>query len=71
MGNYNSINKINFENMQEGQKGSEYLIINTLDINNQSCLIKGTISPLDEVRLLNENLKKANDIKIHNLWRKL
>ena len=41
-----SINKnINFEDLQSAIKDNEKtVIINTLDSNNQKCLIKGTIS---------------------------
>ena len=39
MGNYNSINKINFEDMQDAIKREDSIIINTLDITNQVCLI--------------------------------
>ena len=46
MGNINSLNsikKINFEDLQLAIKKNNYIIINTLNDNNQECLIKGTI----------------------------
>ena len=77
MGNINSINsinslssikKINFEDMQKNMKNINYIIINTLNENDQDCLIEGTISPTEEIRLLNEYLNyskdKSNNISI-------
>ncbi len=66
MGNTNSMNKINFEDIQFLINSSEkYIIINTLNNNEQDCLIPHTISPEKEIttinNLLNTNLK---DIKI-------
>ena len=41
MGNSVSTQKINFEDIQYAQKqGSQYIIINTLPLNEQSCLIQ-------------------------------
>ena len=64
MGNLNSINKINFENMQDAITKKDHIIINTLDINNQDCLILGTISPQEEIKILNAHLKNTKDAKI-------
>ena len=65
MGNTISVKRINFEDMQIAcSNHNNYLIINTLDINNQSCLIKNTILPLKEVDLLNTYLTKDKDINI-------
>ena len=64
MGNKQSINKINFEDMQYIQKNNKNsLIINTLPENEQSCLIKGTVDPVNEVKLINKMLGK-HDITI-------
>lgn len=64
MGNYNSINKINFEGIQDAIINKDHIIINTLDLNNQTCLIDGTISPNEEIELLNSNLNNTKGIKI-------
>ncbi len=49
------INLINFEAMQT-YKNKSAIIINTLDANNQSCLIIGTINISQEEELLNDYL---------------
>lgn len=67
MGNINSLNsikKINFEDLQLAIKKNNYIIINTLNDNNQECLIKGTITPEKEVQILNEYLNKSEKIVI-------
>uniref|UniRef100_A0A6C0AZA9 Rhodanese domain-containing protein n=1 Tax=viral metagenome TaxID=1070528 RepID=A0A6C0AZA9_9ZZZZ len=67
MGNINSLNsikKINFEDLQLAIKKNNYIIINTLNDNNQECLIKGTITPEQEVQILNEYLNKSEKIVI-------
>lgn len=67
MGNVNSINsikKINFEGMQLAINDINVIIINTLEDNNQSCLIEGTIIPEEEVTLLNKCLNNMNNQKI-------
>ena len=73
MGNVNSINsiksiqKINFEGMQlaiHDINDINVIIINTLDDDNQSCLIYGTIMPEQEVTILNECLNNMNNQKI-------
>jgi hypothetical protein len=54
MGNKVSIRKIGFEDIKYlNKKGDKFIIINTLSENEQSCLIKGTISPNDEVSIIN------------------
>lgn len=61
MGNATSINKVNFEDIQWIIKGNApFLLINTLSKENQSCLIKGTISVDQEVKIINKNLKNKN-----------
>jgi len=60
MGNSNSIQKINFEDIQFSIKKNNYILINTLNENEQDCLILKTILANNEVELLN-NYLKSND----------
>ena len=63
MGNSNSIIKnINFEDMQYAINDTTSIIINTLDANNQKCLIKNTVAIDKEVEFLNAQLIKDNTI---------
>lgn len=65
MGQINSINKINYEDMQKIiNNNHNYLIINTLDTNNQNCLILNTVTPEKEISELNRYLKENKEIKI-------
>ena len=64
MGNSNSINKVSFQDIQKIINNKKFIIINTLDINNQSCLIKNTVTPDKETELINAYLSKSNDINI-------
>lgn len=62
MGNINSINsikKFNFEDMKSSIHNTDNIIINTLSVDNQNCLIEGTITPQQEVRMLNEFLNNT------------
>ena len=65
MGNINSINsnnsikKFNFEDMQSSIHNNDNIIINTLSDDNQNCLIEGTITPQQEVHMLNEFLNNS------------
>jgi|TARA_B110000285_G_scaffold224471_1_gene281368 hypothetical protein len=52
MGNSLTINKINFEDVQEAIR-KDYVIVNTLTINKQNCLIDKTLSATDEVSVVN------------------
>jgi len=55
MGNKVSIRKIGFEDVKYLlNKGTRFIIINTLDERDQSCLIKGTISPTEEISIINK-----------------
>lgn len=66
MGNINSIKnikKINFEEMILAIN-KNYIIINTLDEKNQECLIKNTITPHEEVQILNEYINKPKNLFI-------
>ena len=64
MGNINSINKINFEEMIKAIENNDIIKISTLEINNQNCLIKGTLNPEEEIRELNMNLKNAKNKRV-------
>ncbi len=58
MGNNISINKINFEDVQEAIK-KEYIIINTLHSGNQNCLIDKTLPASIEVTKMNALLSSG------------
>lgn len=64
MGNSQSIEKINFEYMQNEINKQDSYIISTLPIDLQSCLIKNTLTPTKEVELLNAKLQKSTSIKL-------
>lgn len=64
MGNINSINKINFEEMIKAIANNDIIKISTLEINNQNCLIKGTLNPEEEIKELNINLKNAKNKRV-------
>jgi len=68
MGNSQSINKINFESVQNIINNNitcgQFMIINTLENNNQDCLIKNTLSPQEEINALNNYLKNNKCINI-------
>ena len=82
MGNVSSIQKINFEDMQYAIK-NRICIISTLPINEQGCLIRGTIPCIDEERIVNQYLSQSkrtriiiygkhnNDITIFNKYNQL
>jgi hypothetical protein len=62
-----TINKINFEDLQYAIKNpNQYIIINTLPITEQDCLINGTIPYHTEEKRMNELLNNydLNNIKI-------
>ena len=85
MGNTNSINKINFEDIQFLLNGSEkYILINTLMENEQDCLLPNTISPEKEIAIINNLIrngskkikiviygKNCNDDKIYKKYNQL
>ena len=58
MGNQLSINKINYEDVQYAIKNN-YIIINTLPLNEQDVLISGTIKANSEQELFNQLLKSS------------
>jgi hypothetical protein len=65
MGNIQSniYNLFNFEQIQEHIKNKS-IIINTLESSRQDCLISGTVSIEDEIKLLNAYLKTNKTILI-------
>jgi 23S rRNA pseudoU1915 N3-methylase RlmH len=86
MGNtQNSIQKINYEDIQYVIKNSEiYLLINTLSDNEQTCLIKNTTNLNKEEELINKFIqtgnkqvkiiiygRNCNDEKIYNKYNQL
>ena len=64
MGNKTSIEKINFEDMQNYIKNNNVIIINTLSVHNQYCLIKNTIKSNEEEELINKKMKTEINNKI-------
>lgn len=74
MGNsLSSIKNINFEDMlsfiertsiNANSNNENTIIINTLAQTNQGCLIKGTISIADEIKILNSHLNKDKNTNI-------
>jgi hypothetical protein len=66
MGNTQSIQKINFEDVQYVIRNSElFLLINTLNESEQHCLLINTININQEVEIINKYLKNGNkNIKI-------
>ena len=60
MGNSQSIQKINFEDIQFVLKNKEsFILINTLLEAEQDCLISGTISINKEIELINHCIKNG------------
>ena len=65
MGNFQSMKKINYEDMQNVIKNPEiYLIINTLPLSEQQCLIINTSLPTEEEVIINKYLKENKSIRI-------
>ena len=66
MGSVNSIMKINFESLQKiiTSSNNDFLIISTLENDNQECLIKNTLSPNEEIENINKYIKSNKNIKI-------
>ena len=66
MGNAQSIQKINYEDVQHVIKNTEiYVLINTLSENEQDCLIPNTTNINNEELLINKFIKTGNkQIKI-------
>ena len=67
MGNSQSIKKINYEDIQYAIKNN-HIIINTIDENNQTCLIKGTLNINEELSFFNnKNIDKSVKIIIYGI----
>lgn len=65
MGNSQSIKKINFEDIQFAIKNPEYyLLINTLPLEEQNCLIINSVQAEQEEVLINKYLREKRDINI-------
>ena len=66
MGNAQSIQKINFEDLQFVLKNPEsHILINTLNLLEQDCLIPNTINASQEEALFNKLIKAGNkNVKI-------
>jgi len=65
MGNHVSgIKKVNFEDMQTAIADKTSLIINTMEANEQRCLIVGTLPVEEEVQVINTFMKNNRDIRV-------
>ena len=65
MGNAQSIPKINFEDVQVACKNPEiYLLINTLPVYEQSCLILNSVPAIQEEAIINKHLKADKSVHI-------
>lgn len=64
MGGTQSVVKINFEDMQEMTIASDVVIINTMNVSMQHCLIKSTIDASIETARLEELRQRAPHTKI-------
>jgi len=65
MGNTQSMKKINFEDMQTVIKNPEiYLIIKTLPLSEQQCLIVNTTLASEEEAIINRFMKENKSIRI-------
>ena len=64
MGNTKSVQKVNFEDIQFLLKNKKPILINTLDQTDQTCLIKGTISVIEEEEVINTYMKKNMNVTI-------
>lgn len=61
MGNSKSSQKINYEDIQYVIKNAEvHILINTLNENEQDCLIPNTVNVNKEVELINKFIKTGN-----------
>ena len=60
MGNTNSMNIINFEDIQQIISQNRGIIINTLPSVNQTCLIKNTIPAANEEEIMDKCLQRRN-----------
>ena len=67
MGNKMSIRKVGYEDVQFviKHKKRNYILINTLTITEQNCLIPGTIAIKDEEAIINKNINNKINIIIY------
>jgi hypothetical protein len=65
MGNSQSMQKINFEDIQTACKNPEiYLLINTLTESEQNCLIVNTVPAQKEEQIINHHMYSSKRIRI-------
>tara|TARA_Y100000992_G_scaffold302695_1_gene278510 strand:+ start:3760 stop:4167 length:408 start_codon:yes stop_codon:yes gene_type:complete len=66
MGNYQSISKINYEDLNNliNNNKNDYVLINTLNVYNQKCLIINTLQYVDEEKVLNKALNENKSLKV-------
>ena len=65
MGNsFDKIQKLNFEDMQQLQADPSVLLINTLEVHQQQCLIKGTLPAEREEYVINEHVQGYRDKQV-------
>jgi len=66
MGNYQSISKINYEdlNILINNNRKDYFLINTLNVYSQQCLIINTLQYVDEESKLNKALNENKSLMI-------
>ena len=65
MGQAPSVRKVNFEDVQYAIKQRQnYLLINTLDMNEQGCLRSKTVPVNNEENLINQYLNKKINVNI-------
>jgi hypothetical protein len=65
MGNSQSMQKINFEDMQIACKSQDtYMLINTLSESEQDCLIINTVSASKEEQMINQYMHTSNRVVI-------
>ena len=57
MGVMYSLPSYNYHQLQDRMKKNEIVLINTLPITRQECLIRGTIKAFHEVEIMNKLLK--------------
>jgi len=61
MGNKVSVKKVGFEDVQYIFKSNRnHIIMSTLSDSTQDCIIRGTISPEDEVSVINKSIGKSS-----------
>lgn len=64
MGASQSIQKVNYEDIQEACGNNDYMMISTISTTQQMCLIKFTIACEKEEELLNKLMKTNKNVKL-------